>query len=117
MAVTYKDINQLTKKSTVAGTEKLPVSDTQFITPEQIAALAILGDGVENVVALTTAQYEALATKDPTTTYIITDDNFVAENTANKVTSISASSTNTQYPSAKCVYDIVGNIETLLAAL
>lgn len=39
------------------------------------------------------------------------------ENTSNKVTSLSASSTDTQYPSAKCVYDIVGNIETLLAAL
>ena len=36
------------------------------------------------------------------------------EQTSNKVTSISSSSTNTQYPSAKCVYDIVGNIETAL---
>lgn len=37
MAVSYKDINQLTQKSSVAGTEKLPVSDTEFITPDQIA--------------------------------------------------------------------------------
>jgi len=36
------------------------------------------------------------------------------ENTSNKVTSITSSSTNTQYPSAKCVYDIVGNIESAL---
>lgn len=36
------------------------------------------------------------------------------EVTTNKVTSLSSSSTDTQYPSAKCVYDIVGNIETLL---
>ena len=36
------------------------------------------------------------------------------ENTSNKVTSISSSSTDTQYPSAKCVYDLVGNIESLL---
>lgn len=36
------------------------------------------------------------------------------ENTSNKVTSLSSSSTDTQYPSAKCVYDIVGNIETVL---
>jgi hypothetical protein len=35
----------------------------------------------------------------------------------NKVTSLSASSTDDQYPSAKCVYDIVGNVETLLAAI
>lgn len=33
------------------------------------------------------------------------------------VTSISAQSTDTQYPSAKCVYDLVGDIETLLAAI
>jgi len=39
------------------------------------------------------------------------------EITTNKVTSISSSSTDTQYPSAKCVYDLVGDIETLLAAI
>lgn len=44
MAVSYKDINQLSQKSQVAGTEKLPVSDTQYITPNQIAALAPGGD-------------------------------------------------------------------------
>lgn len=36
---------------------------------------------------------------------------------SNLVTSLSASSTNTQYPSAKCVYDLVGNVETLLASI
>lgn len=36
------------------------------------------------------------------------------ENTSNKVTSISAQSTDNQYPTAKCVYDLIGNIETLL---
>ena len=36
------------------------------------------------------------------------------ENTSNKVTSLSSSSTDTQYPSAKCVYDLIGDIETLL---
>lgn len=40
-----------------------------------------------------------------------------AEMTANKVTSVSAQSTDTEYPTAKCVYDIVGNVETLLAAI
>ena len=39
------------------------------------------------------------------------------ELTSNKVTSISSSSTDTQYPSAKCVYDLVGNVESLLAAI
>ena len=37
------------------------------------------------------------------------------EDKTNKVTSISSSSTDTQYPSAKCVYDLIGNIESLLA--
>lgn len=36
------------------------------------------------------------------------------EQTSNKVTSISSSSTDTQYPSAKCVYDIVGDIESAI---
>ena len=39
------------------------------------------------------------------------------ENLTNKVTSISSSSTDTQYPSAKCVYDIVGNIVSLMEVL
>ncbi|MDY3240753.1 MAG: hypothetical protein SOW80_11620 [Anaerovoracaceae bacterium] len=39
------------------------------------------------------------------------------EQVSNKVTSLSASSTDTQYPSAKCVYDMIGNLEALLAAL
>ena len=40
-----------------------------------------------------------------------------AEHTSNKVTAISSTSTDTQYPSAKCMYDIVGDIETALDAI
>lgn len=36
------------------------------------------------------------------------------QTTSNLVTSISSSSTDAQYPSAKCVYDIVGDIESIL---
>ena len=39
------------------------------------------------------------------------------EVTTNKVTSLSSQSTDTQYPRAKCVYNVVGDIETLLAAI
>lgn len=39
------------------------------------------------------------------------------QTTGNLVTSVSASSTDSQYPSAKCLYDMVGNIESLLAAI
>lgn len=36
---------------------------------------------------------------------------------ANKTYTLSASSTNSQYPSAKCMYDIIGNIEAALQAI
>ena len=39
------------------------------------------------------------------------------QTTSNLVTSVSSSSTNAQYPSAKLFYDTVGNIETLLAGI
>lgn len=39
------------------------------------------------------------------------------ENTSNKVTSLSSASTDTQYPSAKCIYDLVGDIETVLMSI
>lgn len=39
------------------------------------------------------------------------------EDKSNKVTSISSASTDTQYPSAKCVYDLIGDVETLLSTI
>lgn len=36
------------------------------------------------------------------------------EDKTNKVTSLSSSSTDTEYPSAKCVYDLIGDINTML---
>lgn len=39
------------------------------------------------------------------------------EEASNKVTSLSSTSTDAQYPSAKCVYDIIGDVESLLAAI
>lgn len=39
------------------------------------------------------------------------------QTTSNLVTSVSSSSTDSQYPSAKLLYDTVGNIETLLASI
>lgn len=108
MGVTYKDIDILTQKSAVAGTEKIPVSDTQYITPAQIAT--------SKQVHLTD-ESDMPASPDADTLYVIDETPGAFEQTANKVTSLSSSSTDTQYPSAKCVYDLVGDIETLLAAL
>ena len=42
MAVSYKDISQLTQKSTVVGTEKIVISDTAYITPSQIGGTPVL---------------------------------------------------------------------------
>lgn len=36
---------------------------------------------------------------------------------SNKVTSLSSSSTDSEYPSAKCVYDIIGDVESLLGGI
>jgi len=36
------------------------------------------------------------------------------EETANKVTSLSAQSTDKQYPSAKCIYDLIGGLDDLI---
>lgn len=68
---------------------------------------------------LTQAQYNS-ATKEANQLYMVTDAvlsssdvttalGYTPENQANKVTSISGSSTDTQYPSAKCVYDALQN--------
>lgn len=140
MSVTYKDIDQLSQKSTVAGTEKIPVSDTQYLTPAQIATckqvhledesdmpvspdastLYLIDDdgsgGNANIVHLT-SESEMPASPESDTLYVINESAVTFEQTSNKVTSLSASSTDTQYPSAKCVYDIIGNVESLLAAL
>lgn len=40
--------------------------------------------------------------------------NVKLQQTSNRVTSLSASSTDTQYPSAKCVYDLIGDVQTVI---
>lgn len=60
MAVTYKDIDQLSQKSSVAGTEKLPVSDTQYITPSQIAGLVSVSGKADKVSSATNGDFAGL---------------------------------------------------------
>lgn len=62
--------------------------------------LAIKGNGVTWAKLATTVQD-------------IIDEKEVA---SNKVTSVSASSTNTQYPSAKCIYDLIGDINDYITS-
>ncbi|MBO7735227.1 MAG: hypothetical protein J6S67_21865 [Methanobrevibacter sp.] len=40
-----------------------------------------------------------------------------AQTVSNLVTSLSSASTDSQYPSAKCVYDIIGDVEALLSTI
>ena len=47
MAKTYKDIDTYSQKASVAGTEKIPVSSTEYITPAQIAETVETGTPVE----------------------------------------------------------------------
>ena len=83
---------------------------------------------VQNLIInkLTKQQYEGITNPSPTELYFVTDETisssdvttalgYTPEDHSNLVTSISSSSTDTQYPSAKCVYDIIGDIETLLS--
>lgn len=46
MPVNYVDIDNLTKKSSVGGAEKLPVSGIEYITPAQIVGLLSMGLGI-----------------------------------------------------------------------
>lgn len=66
MAVTFKDINQLTQKSAVAGTEKLPVSDTEYITPSQIVGgyLPLTGGTMLNTNMVTNLNANLLGGRD-----------------------------------------------------
>ena len=101
---------------------KLRVEDDEHITvwdgqtEKTLKQLIAAGGGSGG-----TSDYEQLNNKPSingnTLTGNKTGANLGLEDSANKVTSISSSSTNDQYPSALCVYTLVGDIETALAAL
>lgn len=79
-------------------------------TDVQINGTSITSGGVADIV--TNTAYNASSNKIATMSDLPSVANM--QTTTNLVTSLSASSTDTQYPSAKCVYDIVGDIETAL---
>lgn len=89
--------------------------------PDDYTAIADVPLAVKNLAEATdTVLEDKVDTSDLTNYYTKTEMDTTLgnkENTSNKVTSISSSSTDTQYPSAKCVYDIVGDIETALQTL
>ena len=94
----------------------------------------IKGSGETQTIELTQAQYDALVDKDPNTFYIITDaqagdlTNYYTKTETNTllggkidtsaiVTTITSGSTDSQVPTAKAVYNVVGDIETLLSQI
>lgn len=63
-------------------------------------------------------QSDYAETDDTKITYIKNKPDLTSYQTiANITTSLSGSSTDTQYPSAKCVYDLLGDVESLINAL
>lgn len=103
-------------KSKSSGTSNYADIDNLTITENkngEIQAVGVLNDkDKETLVKLwtgTKAEYDAIEEKDDATLYNITDDYEEPEIVANKTTIIDANSTDTQYPSAKAVYDIVQN--------
>lgn len=111
--VTLDDFGHVTGLTT--GTET--VTDTTDLT--QMTGTLGVGHGGTGATTLTSGSYlvgnggSAVSLKTPA--QVLSD--IGAEASGNKVTSLSSASTDAQYPSAKCVYDIVGNVETLLAAI
>lgn len=101
----FRDIETYLQKQEVTGTEKIPVSDSLYLTPKQIASSAFIDVQEDGFYVVDSELYIGSRIDTP------------CEKTTNKVTSLSSSSTDTQYPSAKCVYDIIGNIEILLSAI
>lgn len=99
----------------VSGTNIKTINNESILGSGNIT---IQGGGA-NIIELTQAEYDALTAYTEDAIYVITDapvyDISNYELLSNKVTSISSASTNTQYPSAKCVYDLIGDVETLLA--
>ena len=120
-----------TNIKTVNGSSILGSGDISILSSYDNKSINVTSDGKLQTVGIidtnsgnadklwtgTLVQYNAITSKDADTTYIITDDDLGYETTTNKVTSLSSTSTDSQYPTAKCVYDLVGNIETLLSSI
>lgn len=82
-------------------------------TDVQINGTSITSNNVANIV--TNSAYNATSNKLATMADVPSVANM--QTTTNLVTSVSSSSTDSQYPSAKLFYDTCGDIETLINAL
>ena len=94
LSIAYRDMEgeELTE---IDFSEVTPIN-APWVLPDDLAPYA------------TTASLSAYATTDSLSAY---------EEKSNKVTAIDSSSTDTQYPTAKCVYDLIGDVESLINAI
>lgn len=86
----------------LATKEPLKSSDDNYVTDTQL--IVIQNTSGKN-------------TGDETQSSIINKIGYTPEDISNKATSLSSESTNDEYPSAKCVFDIVGDISATLDAI
>lgn len=94
---TSGDYNDLANKPTIPTQYVLPIASDNKLGGVRIGAgINIDATGTISVSATDYSQFEKIV---------------------NKVTTLSADSTDIQYPSAKCVYDIIGNLEQVLTQL
>ena len=119
-------ISELTKKTSVTGIEILPISFSsdssgsnyvsQSITTSQICSYVsdnIPGGSVTSVtVKMNGSNKGTITTSGIIDLGTVVTDVSGKENSSNKTTSLSSSSTDTQYPSAKAVYNMVNGYAT-----
>ena len=113
-------------KTTVSGNEgweQISASVTSSANPD-LSNLSPLGEAhfanpdLSNLSPLGEQKFEDRANVSLSNLNEAGENRFsIKEDKGNKVTTISASSTNEQYPSAKCMYDLIGNLEALINAL
>lgn len=107
--VLYIDVNSAslyikTTETGSAGWEKISTSVAEYANVD-LSNLSSVGQSVLNDFANTSLSNLSV------------DGELVLaskENVSNKVTSISDESTDEEYPSAKCMYDLIGNLESAL---
>ena len=131
--LTIGKIYQCIKDYEVKGNTYVDNNSSQYSQNVFVYGFFYLYSGVDyfrrvNVQPYFSGSYNDLTDKPtiPTkTSDLINDSGFITEhqdisgkeNLSNKVTSVSSQSTDMQYPTAKCLYDIVGDIESLLQGL
>lgn len=117
IAQTGNKINLEINSSTYTMVAKLYDRDNNLLSTSDTIDLPIESMVVDATYDDTTKEIVLTLQSGSTVRFSVADLVSGLESTSNKVTSISASSTDTQYPSAKCVYNLVGEIAEALDAI